>query len=83
MIIDDKRNKHLISFGDLHAGTVFQGIDTETFYMKLVKPVYCSDDGDDVNAISIEDGDVAYFYDTDVVCQVSARAVISDWFYKN
>ena len=77
MIIDDKRSRRMITFGDLRAGTAFQSIDTETFYMKLMEPVYLSD-GDDVNAISLEDCDVAYFYDTDVVIQVTAKVIISD-----
>ena len=70
-IIDKRRSS--IEFENLKYGEVFEF--NGYFYIKTTAS-YCDEDGDYDNAVNIENGELKYFKDNDIVMPVKCKLII-------
>lgn len=77
MKIIDKRNEvEKKTFGNLKHGEVFCGWEKGIVYMKTMQMYECN--GFDVNAISLEDGELVVFKDDAKVIPLNCECVITN-----
>lgn len=73
MKIKDFRKPHTYCFGDIEPGTVF-AID-DTMYM-AIEPIEVKDLGVPVDAVNLETGELAHYFDTDFIQLVEAELCV-------
>ena len=75
MKIEFEKQRQVINFCTLDAGTVFKRPSYDTIYMKTE---YIDHDGDQINSIDLATGELDYFYDDTKVYIIDATLYVKE-----
>lgn len=75
MKIEFEKQRQVINFGTLDAGTVFKRPSYDTVYMKTE---YIDNNIDHINSVDLATGELDYFYDDTKVYTVDATLYIKE-----
>ena len=75
MKIEFEKQRQVINFGTLDAGTVFKRPCYDTIYMKTE---YINNDGDEINLINLSTGELNCFNDDTKVYAVDATLYVKE-----
>ena len=75
MKIEFEKQRQVINFNSLDAGTVFKRPSYDTIYMKTE---YIDHEGNEINSIDLATGELDYFYDDTKVYAVDATLYVKE-----
>lgn len=73
MKIEDKTKMETMLFVDIDDGDVFSDALPLHYYLKINKGMW---DGEEFNAIRLDNGNLTHFYENETVLKLNARVVI-------
>ena len=75
MKIEFEKQRQVINFNTLDAGTVFKRPSYDTIYMKTE---YINNNGNEINSVDLATGGLDYFYDDTKVYAVDATLYVKE-----